>query len=517
MTSTGHHNRKYRGAIIAGAVAIAAGVLIARWRMSMDATSDASRDLSKAARSSASAGLSADSMLAQTETGNPQAGMHRAFAAEDDPILIILAEFPFEIPVLDLDNGYPVYGDNFTTFAQGAAPISSQSKQSATNQEQAGAVEGITQDTGKGGDHSAAPSDVKHDGNALIAGGQNGVHLEGSATEIFDADQSAFSEGPLLNSARAYHSATMLPDGGVLIAGGLSANGDAQASAEIYDPSTRRFVPTGAMATARYKHSVTLISGCRCAADGKVLIAGGFTEPGQKSPTASAELFDPAAGTFAPAAPMTEARAGHTATSISAGAGAGSVLIAGGIGSGGAPLASAETFDGSAGVFAGAPSMSSARNGHSATFLDPSIVKGPMSGKVLVAGGTNGTNEISAAEIFDPATAAFSDAGAMTTARSGHTATLLATGEVLIAGGEGNSKLLVSAEVFSPASGAFAATTNMSAAHVGADAAMLGSGRVLIAGGRSVYAETYSPTTRKFSLAGTIATGWIGSTVSLIP
>jgi hypothetical protein len=68
--------------------------------------------------------------------------------------------------------------------------------------------------------------------------------------------------------------------------------------------------------------------------------------------------------------------------------------------------------------------MAKARTLHTATLLP--------SGKVLVAGGGD---DNSTAEVYDPATAAFSFAAGMGIGRSGHTATLLPDGSVLVAGG----------------------------------------------------------------------------------
>src|SRR5207248_3447023 len=53
-----------------------------------------------------------------------------------------------------------------------------------------------------------------------------------------------------LRDGRAYHTATRLSDGRILVAGGLGSAGYL-ASAEIYDPATGTWTPTGSMATVR--------------------------------------------------------------------------------------------------------------------------------------------------------------------------------------------------------------------------------------------------------------------------
>ena len=65
------------------------------------------------------------------------------------------------------------------------------------------------------------------------------------------------------------------------------------------------FQPTGDMGTERAAHTATLL------ANGKVLIAGGFN---YTDVLATAELFDPATGTFTPTGDMTTPRFWHTAT-----------------------------------------------------------------------------------------------------------------------------------------------------------------------------------------------------------
>jgi hypothetical protein len=99
----------------------------------------------------------------------------------------------------------------------------------------------------------------------------------------------------------------------VLIAGGESPTGKNLQSAELYDPAAGTFTATGSMSVARQYPTATLLPN-----SSMVLIAGGGT--------ASAELFDPAAGIFAVTGTMWVARSGHTATLLANG----TVLIAGG-------------------------------------------------------------------------------------------------------------------------------------------------------------------------------------------
>jgi hypothetical protein len=85
--------------------------------------------------------------------------------------------------------------------------------------------------------------------------------------------------------------------------------------------------------------------------------------------------------------------------------------------------------------------MATGRDDHTATLLSD--------GRVLVAGGGDGSEAVASAELYDPKTATFSPTGSMATGRDDHTATLLSDGRVLIAGGGGGLPD-ASAELYQP-------------------------------------------------------------------
>jgi hypothetical protein len=151
--------------------------------------------------------------------------------------------------------------------------------------------------------------------------------------------------------------------------------------------------------------------------------------------------------------------------------------------------------------------LDTGRRNHSATLL--------ADGRVLVCGGyIQGTTVTDRAELYDPASDAFSTLSSrMTQPRTAHTATLLGSGRVLLVGGAyeispGTLNTAVTAEVYDPATATFFPTGDLGYPREDHAAHLLPDGRVLVTGGsRRVGsgfedlddAEAWDPVTGTFS------------------
>jgi hypothetical protein len=225
-----------------------------------------------------------------------------------------------------------------------------------------------------------------------------------------------------------------------------------------------------------------------------------------------------ASGTFAPAGAMTVERANAAAAPLPDGR----VMVAGG-NNGSVVFDGAEAFDPATDSFssAGLGPMTVPRN---------AAVAAPLpGGRVLVAGGSDGVLLQSSAEVFNPPTNSFSSVGvgAMGTPRGSAAAAPLPDGRVLVAGGLSaftGSSVLSSAEVFDPT------TNSVSSAGIGsmatrredAVAAPLPDGRVLVAGGYDGLAElssaeVFDPATNTFSPAGAMTAVRDGPVAAPLP
>ncbi len=291
-----------------------------------------------------------------------------------------------------------------------------------------------------------------------------------------------------MREARAAHTATTLSDGRVLVAGGFTEEENAVSGAELFDPASRRFTSLPRMSTLRHSHTATLLP------NGKVLLVGGYMAG--STIVAASELFDPATNRFTPTGHLRAARAGHTAVVLANG----TVLIAGGVGSAWSFLSSAELYDPATGRFTPTGNMTVARESHAAVVL--------RDGTVLVVGGHRGrraeTVLYTSAERYDVASGTFRKVGDMRVRRHKHDAIVLRDGRVLITGGTDERDMngvYNSTELFDPVSATFTMGPTMARPrykHYGSTM-LLPDGTVLLAGG-ATQAETFDPRTRTFAL-----------------
>ncbi len=264
-----------------------------------------------------------------------------------------------------------------------------------------------------------------------------------------------------MSTVRSGHTATLLLDGRVLVVGGESSTSDL-ATAELYDPASGSFSPTAnIMTTARTNHSATLL------ADGRVLIAGG-SERGVW--LKGAELFDPATNRFEPTNSLLDPQSLQEGTLLASG----EVLLTGGWTG---RQARAELYNTATGQFR-----------YTGPYADTLLVYDEFGQfgvpATLLSNGTVLLASSWRVEIFDPALGTFV-AGTSTDDHCGGTATLLTNGKVLLAGGGGNNDFgpYAKTERYDPATRMFLIAQYMRYGRIFHTATRLASGKVLVAGG----------------------------------
>lgn len=254
-------------------------------------------------------------------------------------------------------------------------------------------------------------------GKVLVTG-TRGFPIVAKTAVLYDPLTRRWSPTGELNIGRYNHTATLLGTGKVLVAGGtVSSTGSTPGSqpsgptAELYDPSTGSWSLTAPLYTDRAAHSASLLG------DGRVLVTGGqqssrATGTVPSPSLASVELYDPTAGTWTPGFSMAVPRHDQAATVLTAstcgavGLPPCKILVSGGI-NGFAELASAELYDPATGQWAPTGSMSSPRSGHTASNIG--------GGRTLAVGGTTFGEIYFPSTLAPPAVTALSPVAGATT------------------------------------------------------------------------------------------------------
>ena len=342
-----------------------------------------------------------------------------------------------------------------------------------------------------------------NDGRALVAGGldQAATGCDGggfgapgsqesfSSAYLFDARSSsgAWTKTGLLGTARTDAAAAVLADGRVLVAGGyfytgntegafttphgvlalypsdvlLPPAGIAMATAELFDPATGTWSSTGALRYARFGAAAVTLT------DGRVLVVGSDDGTnGQVAKVAdgaydSAEIYDPTTGRFsltgslpaidrAPFVKLGGLPDGTPQLDLNG------TLVA--LQDGGALLIGRDDFwkhqgdiirsfrfNGAKGTWTevGTPWATGYDPLHDVEWTSPgepmgdrALVARLADGRVLVAGGLDATGaSVATAEVFDPATNAWSSLPNLPEPRAGGEAVALKDGSVLLVGG----------------------------------------------------------------------------------
>lgn len=289
---------------------------------------------------------------------------------------------------------------------------------------------------------------------AVFTGGLSSAQgVAGTLAFVFDHLTGALTTSAM-GHPRLDHRMTVLSDGRILVTGGFGTAGEPLASTEIFDPTTRTFQGAGDLVQVRGFHSAARMG------DGRVLVSGSTYDNDADTWLDGVEVFDPETGTFEAVDPGPSPRWDrHASVSLVDGR----VLLVGGNES-----RAAAVFDAADDTFSALPDLAGIHGyGLAAIRL--------ADGRVLVTGGVAefGGIPTAVAEVFDPALGRWTTVGPMRTARYDHMAILLPDGGVYVAGGQNADGYVDSAEIFDPVTGLFGDAG-------GLPESMAGSGIVLV-------------------------------------
>jgi large repetitive protein len=307
------------------------------------------------------------------------------------------------------------------------------------------------------------------DGTVVIVGGHDAEENALASVEMFVPGAATFSPFSNHAVARKRAESALLPDVGLLIVGGLD-NDDVNptAPAEVFLEAQRQFVtiahPDLAGLTA---HQVVTLP------DGRALVTGGVRGGMTVSTALYVAVMDNGTYQVRSVPTLAEPRSGHAATVA-----VGTPIVFGGYDANHVPLDSIEAIDLYSNVDPSSQviaRMRTPRAEATATVL--------ADGSILLVGGIgpDGT-PLADAELFNPITRSTKQIP-LQYSRHGHSATLLPDGRVLIAGGNRDGALNLEVELFVPGFNYFVSERRLGTARANHLAVPLCDETVLLMGG----------------------------------
>ncbi len=331
------------------------------------------------------------------------------------------------------------------------------------------------------------------DGRVLVVGGEDTDYAMLASVEIFDPSTNTFQDAAPLPAPRDHHTATLLQSGEVLVTGGGQGSeisvptGDKTlASALLYDPKKNEWREVGSMSSSRAGHRAALLD------DGRVLVVGGGAVVGYScaqihpnctiaTSLGSAEIYDPATGTWSPTGSLSQPRLAFSLNLTPAGV----------VASGGAAenhgLESVEIFDPAANAWHPGPKLNGQRLYHSAALLGERLV---------VAGGKiANVAPITSVDVLDPSASKWTAGASLDEARTGASFVALQSGNGLIVAGNdqiGKVPFIAQASIYDPTNDAWTAIEPLQQGRYSQGSVLLADGSVLVIGGRTASGVTTS-------------------------
>ena len=334
--------------------------------------------------------------------------------------------------------------------------------------------------------YSASEAVTLQSGKVIVFGS----YLYTNVTDSYDPATNSFTQVGNMNRGRRDFGTALLQNGKVLAIGGMYESGTTYtslATVEIYDPATETWSYTGSLNIARENPVVAVLQ------NGKVLVAGGYMRAPASTYLSSAEIYDPATGTFTYVNSMPQARGNATGALMSDGR----VFVAGGYNPTNGHMKSAVIYNPGLNTWTSVASqMNSVHSeGGSVTLL-------MTDGRMIVAGGWNPSNGVATIDIYNPATNTFVAAANLPQfnhGRGGVTGHVLDNGLVAFIGGSSGLGTIANTVVlYDPVANTMATEANtMATRRYNQATAKLANGSILIVGGWSstfkFAAEVYTP------------------------